>query len=90
MAYGLAREAFNFHGNLAVKLEFFLDEGDYGYERCVIEIPEEPIDAVIELPLGGREVGIAVKDVGAINDTPLTRTPFSKKLSALASYFPPF
>lgn len=38
--FGLAKEAFEFHGNVQVKLEFYLDPADYGYDKTYIDVPD--------------------------------------------------
>lgn len=37
--YGISKEAFEFHGNVQVKLEFYLDPADFGYEQTHIDVP---------------------------------------------------
>lgn len=38
--FGLAKEAFEYHGNVQVKLEFYLDPTDYGYDKTYIDVPD--------------------------------------------------
>ena len=38
--FGIAKEAHEFHGNVAVKLEFYLDKADCGYEQTYVSMPD--------------------------------------------------
>ena len=38
--YGVTKEALEFHGNIAVKLEFYLNPEDYGYEQTYVGVPD--------------------------------------------------
>lgn len=38
--FGVAKEALEFHGNIAVKLEFYLDPADYGYEQTYVSVSD--------------------------------------------------